>query len=90
MFNKLKQLLITPYTVTNSKGKKYYLCMKYVSLRGGKLHPIYFFIMHRLPNANQGMLQRKLPDGYHTKENPRNGFIAVIRDEIVDAEQQDD
>ena len=88
--NKLRQLLARPYMVTNSKGKKYYLSMKKVALRGGKLHPIYFFVAKRFIQPNQGDLQHKLPIGFYVKENPRNGFMAVVRGNAVDEGSQDD
>lgn len=64
-----------PYTIVNSKGKTYYLNMKMVALRGGKMTPIYFFTQDFRPQT----AERVLPDGYKITENPRNGFMTVSR-----------
>lgn len=65
------------YSHINSKGVKYYLNMKYVSLRGGKLVPIYYFSKEIRKEASP------LPDGYIVNENPRNGFLTVRRPEQI-------
>lgn len=65
----------TVYTVVNSKGVTYCLNMKMVSLRAGKLVPIWYFSHeYRAETA-----QAKMPDGYVVNENPRNGFLTVRR-----------
>lgn len=59
----------------NSKGVTYYLHMKEVSLRGGKRMPIYYF------NKEQGGPTAivELPVEMEVRENPRNGFLTVVR-----------
>jgi hypothetical protein len=61
------------YTHTNSKGVKYYLNSKEVTLRGGKLQTIYYFSKDDRPEACE------LPEGMTVNENPRNGFLTVKR-----------
>ncbi len=61
------------YTHTNSKGVKYYLNSKEVTLRGGKMQTIYYFSKDERPEACE------LPDGMTVNENPRNGFLTVKR-----------
>ena len=59
------------YTHTNSKGVKYYLNSKKVTLRGGKEQAIYYFSKDQRPEGVD------LPAGKVVKENPRNGFLTV-------------
>ena len=59
------------YSHTNSKGVKYYLHSKDVTLRGGKQQTIYYFAKDERPEACD------LPDGKEVVENPRNGFLTV-------------
>lgn len=61
------------YTHTNSKGVKYYLNSKEVTLRGGKKQTIYYFSKDERPEACD------LPSGMTVNENPRNGFLTVKR-----------
>lgn len=61
------------YTHTNSKGVKYYLNSKEVTLRGGKKQTIYYFSKDDRPEACE------LPEGMTVNENPRNGFLTVKR-----------
>lgn len=61
------------YTHTNSKGVKYYLNTKQVTLRGGKVQTIYYFSKDERPEACD------LPAGFVVNENPRNGFLTVKR-----------
>lgn len=63
------------YTHTNSKGTKYYLNSKEVTLRGGKKQTIYYFSKDERPEAVD-----QLPDGMVVNENPRNGFLTVKRE----------
>lgn len=63
------------YSHTNSKGVKYYLNSKKVTLRGGKEQTIYYFSKDERPETVD-----KLPDGFVVNENPRNGFLTVKRD----------
>ena len=63
------------YTHTNSKGTKYYLNSKEVTLRGGKKQTIFYFSKDERPEAVD-----KLPDGMVVNENPRNGFLTVKRE----------
>jgi hypothetical protein len=61
------------YTHVNSKGTKYYLNSKEVTLRGGKKQRIYYFSKDERPEGCE------LPDGFVVNENPRNGFLTVKR-----------
>jgi hypothetical protein len=61
------------YTHTNSKGVTYYLNVKAVSLRGGKMTDIYYFSRDIRPEASG------LPKDMEVNENPRNGFLTVRR-----------
>jgi hypothetical protein len=63
------------YTHTNSKGTKYYLNSKEVTLRGGKKQTIFYFSKDERPEAVE-----KLPEGMVVNENPRNGFLTVKRE----------
>ncbi|MDX1765861.1 MAG: hypothetical protein R3313_02820 [Candidatus Saccharimonadales bacterium] len=60
------------YSHTNSKGVKYYLHSKDVTLRGGKQQRIYYFAKDERPEAVDA-----LPEGYTVIENPRNGFLTL-------------
>lgn len=62
------------YSHTNSKGVKYYLNSKAVTLRGGKLQTIYYFSKDERPEAIAAV-----PDGMVVNENPRNGFLTVSK-----------
>lgn len=62
------------YSHTNSKGVKYYLNSKEVTLRGGKKQTIFYFSKDERPEAVQ-----ELPAGMVVNENPRNGFLTVKR-----------
>lgn len=62
------------YSHTNSKGVKYYLNAKDVTLRGGKVQKIYYFSKDE--RADTGT---SLPDNMEVGENPRNGFLTVKR-----------
>lgn len=54
---------------TNSKGQTYYLHMKDVNLKGGRVQRIYFFARDVRPEAMDSM-----PDGYQVVENSRTGL----------------
>ena len=57
------------YSHTNSKGQQYYLHMKDVTLKGGRLQRIYFFAR----DVREGAVDA-LPAGYLIVENPRTGL----------------
>jgi hypothetical protein len=61
------------FSYTNSKGVTYYLHTKQVTLRGGRIQPIYYFAKEERPDD----AVEKLPDGYMVVENPRNGFLTL-------------
>lgn len=63
------------YSHTNSKGVKYYLNSKAVTLRGGKQQTIYYFSKDERADT----AVPSLPDGMVVNENPRNGFLTVKR-----------
>lgn len=60
----------TAYSFTNSKGVKYYLHSKMVTLRGGKEQRIYYFAKDVRPADAVA----ELPEGREVSENERNGF----------------
>jgi hypothetical protein len=60
------------YSQTNSKGQKYFLHMKDVTLKGGRLQRIYFFARDVRDGAVDAM-----PDGYESVENPRTGLLVL-------------
>ena len=62
------------YKHTNSKGVKYYLNSKEVTLRGGKQQRIYYFSKDERPEA-----VNELPAGFVINENPRNSFLTLKR-----------
>lgn len=62
------------YSHTNSKGVKYFLNSKEVTLRGGKKQVIFYFSKDERPEA-----VAELPAGMVVNENPRNGFLTVKR-----------
>jgi hypothetical protein len=62
------------YSHTNSKGVKYYLNSKLVTLRGGKEQRIYYFSKDQRAESIDAV-----PDGMVVNENPRNGFLTVKR-----------
>lgn len=64
---------IMGYSHVNSKGVKYYLNSKKVTLRGGKEQTIYYFSKDERPEATD------LPSGFSVNENPRNGFLTIKR-----------
>lgn len=57
------------YSHTNSKSQTYYLHMKDVTLKGGRLQRIYFFAR----DVREGSVDA-LPAGYVVVENPRTGL----------------
>jgi hypothetical protein len=61
------------FSYTNSKGVTYYLHTKQVTLRGGRVQPIYYFAKEERPADAVAAL----PDGYMVVENPRNGFLTL-------------
>jgi hypothetical protein len=62
------------YSTTNSKGQTYYLHMKDVTLKGGRLQRIYFFAR----DVREGAVE-ELPAGYGEKENPRTGLVVLYK-----------
>ena len=64
------------YSQTNSKGVKYYLHKRDVTLRGGKTQTIYFFAK---VEKNAKGTPVDLPADRVVKENPRNGFLTVSK-----------
>lgn len=57
------------YAHTNSKGQQYFLHMRDVTLKGGRVQRIYFFAR----TERQGAIDA-LPDGYAVIENTRTGL----------------
>lgn len=57
------------YSHTNTKGQQYFLHMKDVTLKGGRLQRIYYYGKI----AKEGAIDA-LPAGYVTVENPRTGL----------------
>jgi hypothetical protein len=57
------------FSHTNSKGQEYFLHMKDVTLKGGRLQRIYFFARDVREGAVDAM-----PAGYIVVENPRTGL----------------
>lgn len=72
------------YSHTNSKGVTYFLHQTEVSLRGGKLHTIYFF-RKNLEINHEKYKPSLLPEGFYVRENPRNGFLTVGRKDQSEA-----
>jgi hypothetical protein len=60
------------YSQTNSKGQQYYLHMKDVTLKGGRLQRIYFFARDVRADAIDA-----IPEGYTSVENPRTGLLVL-------------
>jgi len=63
------------YSKTNSKGQQYFLHMKDVTLKGGRIQRIYFFAR----NIRDGAVDA-LPAGYIEVENPRTGLLVLKKD----------
>lgn len=63
---------VNQYSHTNKKGVTYYLNTKDVTLKGGRVQPIYYFSKDK--NRPEACA---LPDGKEVGENPRNGFLTV-------------
>jgi hypothetical protein len=57
------------FSHVNSKGQTYYLHMRDVTLKGGRVQRIYFFARE----VKDGAIDA-LPDGYIVVENPRTGL----------------
>ena len=62
------------YSQTNSKGQQYFLHMKDVSLKGGRLQRIYFF---GRKISDKGTPIDAIPAGRVTVENPRTGLLVL-------------
>ena len=60
------------YSQTNSKGQQYFLHMKDVTLKGGRLQRIYFFAR----DVRDGAVDA-LPAGYKSVENTRTGLLVL-------------
>jgi hypothetical protein len=65
-----------PYSYENSKGQKYYLHGKTVTLQGGREQKIHFFA--REPKAGESL--DRLPAGHVVVENERTGLPFLKRD----------
>ena len=63
------------YSHTNSKGQQYYLHMKDVTLKGGRLQRIYFYAR----DIREGAVDA-LPAGYITVENANTGLPVLKKD----------
>ncbi|MFO0862218.1 MAG: hypothetical protein U0516_00630 [Candidatus Saccharibacteria bacterium] len=57
------------YEHTNSRGQKYFLHQREVTLKGGRLQTIYFFARE----VKDGAIDA-LPEGYEVVENTRTGL----------------
>ena len=57
------------YSYRNSKGQTYYLHMRDVTLKGGRVQRIYFFAR----TEREGSVN-ELPAGYQVIENARTGL----------------
>lgn len=57
------------YEHTNSKGQKYYLHQKDVTLKGGRVQRIYYFAREE----KEGTIDA-VPEGMTVVENPRTGL----------------
>lgn len=57
------------YEHTNSKGQKYYLHQKDVTLKGGRVQRIYYFAREE----KEGTIDA-VPEGMMVVENPRTGL----------------
>ncbi len=57
------------FSHVNSKGQTYYLHMRDVTLKGGRVQRIYFFGRE----VKDGAIDA-LPEGYIVVENPRTGL----------------
>ncbi len=68
------------YSHTNSKGQQYFLHMKDVTLKGGRLQRIYFFARDVREGAVDAM-----PAGYMVVENPRTGLPVLKKDPALAA-----
>ncbi len=60
------------YSQNNSKGQQYFLHMKDVTLKGGRLQRIYFFARDVREEACDA-----IPEGYISVENPRTGLLVL-------------
>jgi hypothetical protein len=60
------------YSQINSKGQQYFLHMKDVTLKGGRLQRIYFFARDVRDGACEA-----IPAGYIPVENPRTGLLVL-------------
>lgn len=65
------------YSQTNSKGQQYFLHMKDVTLKGGRVQRIYFFAKDIRPE--KGTPLDEIPEGRVTKENPRTGLLVLAK-----------
>jgi hypothetical protein len=65
-----------PYSYENSKGQKYYLHGKTVTLQGGREQKIHFFAREPKP----GEALDGLPAGHMVVENERTGLPFLKRD----------
>ncbi|EOD64367.1 hypothetical protein H480_32203 [Amycolatopsis vancoresmycina DSM 44592] len=68
-------LLHDAYEHTNSRGEVFFLNSKVVTLRDKKTQRIYYFSKSLQPDYATG-----LPAGMTVRENPKNGFLTLIRE----------
>lgn len=75
----------------NHHGITYQLWKKNVTLRAGKQVMIYFFRLYGA-TAPDGKAKRvyKFPEGYTLRENPRNGFLTLVRNYTPDEGEEED
>ncbi|HSX02937.1 MAG TPA: hypothetical protein VLI05_06540 [Candidatus Saccharimonadia bacterium] len=71
------------FSHTNSKGQQYFLHMKDVTLKGGRLQRIYYFA--KLPNHPKGTPVDELPVGRIVVENLRTGLPVLKKDVALGA-----
>jgi len=64
-----------PYTAVNSRGSKYYLHAKRVTLTNGPEQTQFYFA----PSVRRGEGLEEFPDGHVVREDPRNGRLTVKR-----------
>jgi len=68
------------YQHTNSKGVTYYLKTTDVTLRGGKVIPLYFFAKD--PETSKGVVC-DVPETKEVAENKNNGFL-MLRNKVAE------
>jgi hypothetical protein len=69
------------YSQTNSKGQEYFLHMKDVTLKGGRLQRIYFFAKTLKPD--KGTPIDDIPEGRMVTENPTTGLLVLKKSDVA-------